>query len=70
MPDPSTPVGALIYTLLGAAVLRGLKWLYSKVLTINLTTPLGVITAVLIGTLTAAAILALLVWLWLHVRLV
>lgn len=56
--------------MLGAALLAGLKWLYGKVLTINLTTPLGVITAVLIGTLTAAAILAVLVWLWLHLRLV
>ncbi|WP_328638398.1 hypothetical protein [Streptomyces canus] len=70
MPDPSTPVGVLVYALLGAAILGGLKWAYNKVSTINVTTPLGMITAVLIGTLTAAAVAALLVWMWLHVRLV
>ncbi|WP_309317420.1 hypothetical protein [Streptomyces salinarius] len=70
MPDPSTPIGVLVYSLLGAAVLGGLKWAYRKVATINVTTPLGMITAVLTGTLTAVALVALLVWLWLHVRLV
>lgn len=70
MPDPSAPLGVLVYALLGAAILGGLKWAYRKVDTINLTTPLGMITAVLIGTLTATAFVALLFWLWIHVRLV
>lgn len=70
MPDPSTPVGVLVYGLLGAAILGGLKWAYRQVGTINLTTPLGMITAVLIGALTAVTLVALLLWLWAHVRLV
>lgn len=70
MPDPSTPVGVLVYALLGAAILGGLRWGYHKATAINLTTPFGMITAVLIGTLTAVALVALLVWLYLHVRLV
>lgn len=70
MPDPSTPLGVLAYALVSAAILGGLKWSSRKVGTINPTTPFGMIAAVLIGTLTATALVALVVWLYLHVRLV
>ncbi|WP_411147437.1 hypothetical protein [Streptomyces sp. A30] len=68
MPDPSSPLGALLYALLAAAILAGLKWAYGKIQTLNLATPLGMISAVMIGTASAVVVIGLIVWLWLHVH--
>jgi hypothetical protein len=58
----------LFYALLATAMLAFLKWVYGKVQTLNLTNPLGMITAVMIGTASAAVAIGLVVWLCLHVH--
>ncbi|MFZ4160465.1 hypothetical protein ACOZDE_18840 [Streptomyces griseoincarnatus] len=69
MLDPTTPLGVLVYAVIGAAIFRGLQLLYRRVHSINTFTPLGIIVCVVIGTVVAAGCVGLLIWLYLHVRL-
>lgn len=69
MPDPASPLGVLLYALLAAALLAGLKWAYAKVKTIDMSKPLGMIAVVIIGTGTAVVIVGLIFWLYAHVRI-
>ncbi|XVV34984.1 hypothetical protein ACQPXT_13450 [Streptomyces sp. CA-100214] len=67
MPNPSSPFGALLYALIAAALIAGFKWAYGKVQALDLTSPTGMITAVIIGVVSAVVIVGLAIWVWQNV---
>lgn len=67
--DPSTPFGATVTAVVGAAIFCGLQLAFRRIKTINPLSPIGMIVCVVIGTFVALGLAATIVWLWSHVQL-